>query len=630
MKLTSTMQSVSMKPTYIDHRERHPFLKRIGTYLPVMIILGLAVPALIYLAVMQSIGWRSPVLGVNGALSYVASTGNSIILYASPNTKTYFSGIGGNYEMLLVPWRNYFLDRKLGFKEIQDVSQLRKYKEGVLILPSAVSLSDEERAEILTFRSKGGAILATWATGTRNGKGDWEGWQFLENLGAKMLGEIPADTDARHLVLTGESPVSHTQPAGQRILMGKTAEPLLRFKGEMVAGRFMNWARITDDERRGEGAVIFSETTASSGRVAFFAFAETAWESHPLVPYTLIDDTIQWLQREPAIVRAAWPSGKLAAQVIEMDTEQGFPNALLFASMMQSLDFPTTFYVLTSVGKLFPEILTKLARDFEIGFHGDVHVSFKGQPASQQEQRMQTMRTEMASVIPDIKGITGFRAPTEGYDATTEQLLQKIGIRHHTADPNRTEGRLPVLAKLEGVETEDALVVLPRTQRDDINLYLEKFTTEQATKALIDDSDLAIDTGALGLLSVHSQNFNADGTLIKAMPGFLVHLKQRRGPVWFASAGQVADWWRERERFKLSSSNPGKRLEFNITITGKKPLSGVSMIVMLPQKGILPTVQSVKIGGVKPTISRIDDYRAAIVFDSLNPGNYAYQATFSQ
>ena len=128
-------------------------------------------------------------------------------------------------------------------------------------MPSALALSEAERTEILAFRAKGGAVLATWATGTRNDKGEWAGWQFMESLGAKMVGEIPADAELNHLVLNGESPVSHTHPSGQRIGMDKTSEKLLRFKGDMVAGRFMNWARIPSEERRGEGAIIFSENT---------------------------------------------------------------------------------------------------------------------------------------------------------------------------------------------------------------------------------------------------------------------------------------------------------------------------------------------------------------------------------
>ena len=614
----------------IDKFSSRPFFQRLGFYMPYMIIVGLLVPVVIYLAAMKTIGWQVSAFDANGLLTYAAPMQGNVTLYASSNTETYFKGIGGNYETLLVPWRNYFSNRKLDFKEIKNVAELRKQKTGVLILPSALSLSAEERTEIQAYRDKGGSILSTWATGTRNGKGEWEGWQLLESMGVKMLGEIPVTEDARNLTLTGESPVSHTLPAGKRIWMDKTSEPLLRVKGEMVAARFMDYARIVDDTRRGEGAVVYSEPKDSLNRTAYFAFAESSWESHPLATYDLIDDTIQWLKREPAVVRASWPNGKVAAEVIEMDTEQGFPNALPFAEMMQALDYRATFYVLTSVGKLFPNVLTMLARDFEVGYHADVHDSFKGQPASVQEQRIQNMKTEMASVVPDISRMTGFRAPIEGYDATTEMLLQKAGIRHHTADPARTDGRLPLFAKLEDVKTEDALVVLPRTQRDDINLIKQNLSVEQTQTELIDDFDLAVDTGALGLLSVHSQNFAQDSTLIKALPGFLEHLKTRRTKIWLASAGQVADWWRERERFKLSYGNSGKRLEFNVTITGNMPLSGVTLIAMLPQKGFLPEVESLKIGMPKPVVSKIDDYRASIVFGLLPPGNYAYQMTFAR
>ena len=598
-------------------------------FVPLMFVLGITLPILVFLAVMQSTGWNAPQFGSNAGFASVTGTSSRVILYASPSSKTFFSSIGGNYDTLLVPWRLYFSSRKLDFKEINEVTQLQKLKEGVLILPSAVALSNDERAAIAAFRASGGSLLTTWATGTRNDKGEWAGWQFLGNLGVKTTGELPATAEANHLTLTGESPVSKTLLAGQRVWMTQNSEALLRFSGEMIAGRFMNWARVTDDARRGEGAVIFSESTEASARAVSYAFSENAWESHPLAIYGLLDDSIQWLQHVPVVVRAAWPDAKRAAQIIEMDTEEGFANALPFAAMMQTLNYRPTFYVLTSVAKLFPEVLAKLARDFEVGYHADTHEGFKGQPADVQEKRIKTMRADIDSMLVDTRGMTGFRAPTESYDATTEQLLQKYGIRHHTADPSRAENRLPLFAKLEGVEPADALLILPRTQRDDINLYWEKLTPEQTTKALVDDFDLTVESGALGLLSVHSQNFNPDSVLTKAMPGFIEHIKENRASVWLASAGQITDWWRDRERFKVSSAHVGKRVDIDITISGLKPVSGASLTIMLPQKGAIATVKSLKTGLPKPTVSRIDDYRSAVVFEHLKPGNYAYQATFS-
>jgi peptidoglycan/xylan/chitin deacetylase (PgdA/CDA1 family) len=411
--------------------------------------------------------------------------------------------------------------------------------------------------------------------------------------------------------------------------MGKTTESLLRLTGESVAARFMNWPRVPEGDRLNEGAIVYSDAGSSAGRAVVFAFAETSWESRPFMAHQVFDDTLKWLQRQPSVVRAAWPNGKTSAQVMEMDTEQSFQNASAFAAMMKSIGYRSTFYLLTSVAVQFPEVTKALARDFEVGYHGDIHVSFKDQPIYTQEQRILNMKAELASVLSDTSTVTGFRAPTEGYDAATELLLHKHGIRHHAADPSRLEGRVPTLVKMQGVPVEDALIVLARTQRDDINLYWEKLDVIQTTKALVDDFDLAADTGALGFLSIHSQNFDEGSVLRQAMPAFLTHLQTRRNQVWLASSGQVARWWRDRERITISSSIAGKRLDFNVTVKGTQPVNGAAFVIMLPQKGLLPSVRSTKIGQVVPRVVMLDDYRAVLIFESLKPGDYVFQASFS-
>ncbi|MDD4927475.1 MAG: polysaccharide deacetylase family protein [Methylotenera sp.] len=611
-----------------DRRDSHPVYRKIGTYLPTLIILGLAIPILVFLYMMQLNGWKIPTFGLRSVIGQAGPVSEQVYLYASPSSKSYFTKIGGNYETLLAPWRNYLLERKVSFEEIKESEALNNLGDGVLIVPSALALSDLERNAILGFRAKGGGVLATWATGSRTSAGEWSGWQFLESLGAKMRGELPANSESRQLVLAGESPLSMHQPAGMRIWMGKTTESLLRLTGESMTGRFMNWARVPEDDRREEGAIIYSEDSPRAGRSAVFAFAETSWESRPFVPHQLIDDTLSWLRREPVIVKAAWPSAKLAAQIIEMDTEQGFENAAAFADMMKSIQYHATFYVLTSVGIQFPDLLQRLSREFELGYHGDVHVSFKDQSVYTQEQRILNMKAELASILGNTPQISGFRAPTEGYDSATELLIHKNGMRHHAADPNRTESRLPLLVKMAQVPIEDSLVVLPRTQRDDINIYWEKLNVEQTTKALIDDFNIAIDTGSLGFLSIHSQNFGEGSVLRQAMPPFLTHLQKKRNQILLASSGEIAQWWRDRERLTISSTVHGKRLDFNLTVKGSQPVNGASLIIALPQKGIMPTVQSTKIGALTPSIIKLDDYRAAVVFDKLNPGDYVYQATF--
>lgn len=617
-----------MSKAPVETRSRTSPFKRIGPFLPVLIVLGIATPMLIYLGVMQSLGWRVPVVSLNGGVTSVASVSNSVILYNSPSTEVFIKSIGGNYENLLAPWRAYFTSRRESFREIKDATQLAEITSGVLILPSAVALNDRERSEILAFRARGGSILNTWATGARKGNGEWEGWGFLKSLGIEMLGEIATPVESSHLTLNGESPVNNSLPAGQRIGLARTSEALLRFQGEQVGARLMNWARITDSERRDEGAIIFSEPE-SGGRTISFSFSETAWESRPQAMHVVIDDSLRWLQRVPTAVLGTWPQNKRAAQVFTMDSEDNFQNALVFASRLKAAGLPATFYVLTSVGRRHPEVLVQLGKDFDLGYHGDVHDSFKGLPAKLQEQRMQIMLGELGTVLADATTVTGFRAPLEGYDGTTERLLPAIGVRHHAADPSRSEARLPLMAKLENTAPGGALVVLPRTQRDDINLANTYHTVDQTAEALTDDFDLALEQGALGFLSVHSQTYFPDSVLDQAMQRLISHVTKRKERVWIASSAQVADWWLQRERLRLSSDMTGKRFTFNITLSGDAPVSNVSVVLMLPEKGVLPGIQAEKVGAPKPVIVPIDDYRAAVVFPTLAPGNYGYQATFT-
>jgi hypothetical protein len=238
------------------------------------------------------------------------------------------------------------------------------------------------------------------------------------------------------------------------------------------------------------------------------------------------------------------------------------------------------------------------------------------------------MIADMKTLLPDHAPLTGFRAPTEGYDKITEKLLQNRGVRYHVADPNSTEARLPFFDKIEGVDNADTIVVLPRTQRDDINLSKQEISVDQTAQALIEDLRYTLDMGALGLLSVHSQNYGDRANLTQAMPTFLTELKKHRDKLWLASSTQVAQWWRERDRFKVSSQLVGKRLEFDVTIQGDRPLEGASLTLMLPQKAMKANIQGIKTGMPEVKIERIDDYRLSIQFGKLEPGNYAYQATF--
>jgi peptidoglycan/xylan/chitin deacetylase (PgdA/CDA1 family) len=283
----------------------------------------------------------------------------------------------------------------------------------------------------------------------------------------------------------------------------------------------------------------------------------------------------------------------------------------------------------STVARQYGAVLKQLVRDFEIGYHGDVHLSFKGQTAALQEKRLQNMITEIAQTAPDGKFSGGFRAPTEGYDATTEQLMLRLGLRYHAADPERSEARLPVMAKIGELAVKDDLVVLPRTQRDDINLLKQTTNVDELSKAMIADFEHAHESGAFSFFSVHTQNFAAASPLALSLPNLIAHMRKRSDKAWIATGADIANWWRERDRFRVDFSNSGKRLEFNVTVNGTAPFLGGAVVVVSPQRGVAPVVRPAKAGAPMPSIRKLDDFRFALVFESLTPGNFAYQATFN-
>lgn len=613
-----------------DDFEARPAHRRIGTYLLGIFIAGLATSILIFILAMQGMGWPPALLGSPTNSSTAQFSDNSpVLLYVSRSTSSYFGSIGGNYETLLKPWRGYIQNVKPRPKEVNDLSDLGTLNSGVLILPSTAALGPAERQDILAFRDRGGSVLATWATGTRGANGEWMGWDFLEKLGgARFSGEIPREADVGYLVLSGESPVNFSQSAGKRIFLGSNAEHALRLTGPQSGGQFLNWARTPEAERAREGAITYAEIGPGAGRVVIFGFAESSWENQTADLHQLVNDTLSWLKHKPVLVKANWPDGKRAAQVIEMDTEQGFPNSLAMARMMKDIDYRGSFFVLTSSGLEFPDVLKTLNQGFEIGYHGDTHLGFKGQSQVVQEQRLTDMKAQLQTVIGGTSGVRGFRAPTESYDKSTQALLLKSGLSHHLSGTQDSDNSLPFFAPIPNTDVGNGLVVLPRSQRDDINLLAAPTDVAKLAQAMIDDFNLNRDNGSLGLFSVHSQNFGEGQAMTLAMPNYLNHVRAQRNRVWLVTPSEIDTWWRDRERFQLIARPSGPRIEFDLSVGGDKPIKGASLTVMLPKKGLLPIISGVKSGMPLPTVTLTDDYKASIIFDTLAPGNYFYQATF--
>lgn len=554
-----------------------------------------------------------------------------VYLYRSPATAAFFKANDSDYNALLAHWRLYLKKYGKNFREVTRAELVGSLPPGVLVLGSALLLNDDERRAVEDFTRRGGSVLATWATGARDEIGNWKGYGFLSDVfDVRIGGEITREGEQWFLMPYGDGPITWPLPAGRRMYLGKVAENLLRVDAKQLAARYMDWNRAPDFALP-DGAIAYSERQGA--RRVYIGFAESSWDYHTRDDINrMLDAMFAWLRREPRIFKAAWPNAKVAAQLLEMDTEALFQNGVNFARQLEEADIRGTFYCLTSEAVKHPDMVRGLLqRGHEIAYHADIHTGFQNQKPEQQEQRILNMLDQMRKIVgPNLAAHTGFRAPTESYDQTTEVLLRKHGMKHHAADPSSTEDRLPFFSKSEKhLGTDDALVVLPRTNFDDISFRMAGMSNERVEQHLVRDFDYVVEMGAFGLLSVHSQNYGTDGPMTLSMPTLFKRIAEVRNKVWLPRGDKVAEWWRHRERVSLSTSSKDGWHHLHVNVRAPGATEGITFMVTHAEAG-RPPLHLETLTPYSPSIEirPVDAYRSAVVMGNAAPGAYHFRLRF--
>ncbi len=551
------------------------------------------------------------ILGIACALRAVAETAPVVVL-RSDTTAAFFRANGGDYERLLQPWRDLFARHRISARE-QRAGELAGSR-GVLILASSVALSEPERQAIRARMAAGWSVLGTWAVGVRDDKGQWSGYGFIEELfAAQVASDLPPTKDEMFLLPYGETPLTHALPAGKRIYLMRASEPFLRVRAANVAARFGNYMRDVTLPGALLGAAAFDER--SGARRAFFGFAETSWESAQADVDAMVLGTLRWLQRRPIAAKSAWPHPYQSAVLLEMDTEDKFDNSLRFAEQLERHNIRGTFYSVTSEAQKFPQVVKRLGARHEIAYHAEVHTGFAKVGPKEQEARLALMVRQLAKLVPNASAATGFRAPLEDYDVNTEKALRAIGIRHHAASPAARDDALPGFSTAEpGLPADEALVVLPRTWLDDINLFtsglLKGMPAEQMLLNSLQDTQAM---RSFGLLSLHTQNFYAGSVLERVFPRLLQRISQQRDQVWTPSGSTLTAWWRDRAAVEFSAREEPGALRIRLDVA-RGPIANLRIVVMPP------SLAAPMVDGASARIYQLDAQRWAVVFPRLEKG----------
>ncbi len=568
---------------------------------------------------------------------------SDVLLYASPSTQAYFEAGELDGAESKTAWETFLTKYRVPFKVLVTLTQLERSRSGVLILPSSVALSRNEQQAIADFRARGGSVLASWLCGVRDEKGDWLGFGFMEGvLDAKVVGDTSADKDDNFLMPHGDSPISNSLPAGQRIWLERAKQwPTLRLTGRFAAAHIMDWSR-TFAIQKTTSAITFDERFLDSDRTSrsvVLGYPERLWRTaDPKHLEAIAHNALTWLRRLPSAYTAAWPAPYSSALLLAVDAAENIVEAdLALAKHLEDIGARATFFILgDNAAKSAANLKALQSRGHELAFMGDKFAGFKGQAMATQASRLDNMlaRTKEAGV--SVPTHPGFHAPTESYDKNTETLLLQRGFGHYIAFMDATDTRLPfsvrsTAASSTNPSTTDAsniaTIVLPRTQRGPEDAT-EEGDYDEGIKSFFAEIALAEKMAGLSVIRMPNQGL----LTIDQMADIVDELKTRRERTWMASAAQIAGWWRERERVAVRLDGEAQAPVLTMEIQGTELIKdAVTVWVNLPTSGHTLRLLPVGTGGPAeniPTITLVDQWRAGVLVSGLAPGNYRWQVQF--
>ncbi|MEO0020481.1 MAG: polysaccharide deacetylase family protein [candidate division WOR-3 bacterium] len=533
----------------------------------------------------------------------------------------------------LADWEVYLLNRRLGYRVITS-RELEKGIEGydLLILPSAICLSERERSAIRRFLSGGGGVLATGPLGARDEQGGWQGWEFLSSLfGVEVTGEIgPKGNVSASLTLKGNSPLSYRIPPGFRLEVTNLNEihPLAAKVVETRASPVGYWSKPLTSNEKGCGVVCGEYYHGRFVWLGFEREAVVGVKTIQVIRDQILLNSISWLRKEPVAWLNPWPDGKRenqAAVVLICDAEYRYTQTLNAVTVLNKEGVQGTFFLVPEEALNNPKATRILTENGEIGLHG-VEV-YRWQPYEEQLSRLKEGRESLEELTG--KKIIGFHPPEELYDSSTIKALAELGYRYLCGN-DVTDRLCPLITQVRSSslrgkgEQKPIIVVLPKGPRSDYDLLVKEHLrgTNDLFDALKQDFLSVYEVQGAYFLLYHSHLLCAENN-IPALERFIQFCKGK--DVWFATCKEMADWWQGFENLSLTvrrANSSLRRIEVKVTNNSQFPLKNLRLFVAPPEpvKNV-----SIKSRGVVAPEYELKEAGRIITFNVKSLGAYASQ-----
>jgi peptidoglycan/xylan/chitin deacetylase (PgdA/CDA1 family) len=248
-----------------------------------------------------------------------------------------------------------------------------------------------------------------------------------------------------------------------------------------------------------------------------------------------------------------------------------------YVDATEEFDCRPTFPVTAVTLKRHPSIIRGLSeRGVEIAIHGNIHTDHKQLSLADQESHFEkAIKTFDACQVP----FKGFRGPYLRRNAATLEALSKFEFSYDSSDviywdvveassfKNRYWRNYRQLLEfyearnaehhLSIPRLQDGLAVIPVSMPDDESMVgrlgiTDKKRIEQIWQSVLDST---YERGDLFTIQLHHERVPHCAL---ALRNILQNARCQTPSVWIATLSEIAEWWKERSRFKFGLQQEGE------------------------------------------------------------------------
>lgn len=558
------------------------------------------------------------------ALRLAAPKGLRVAILRSEATAR-FLGTGDAYNSHSVYWGMLLGSNRIPFDFISDEQlegDLSAYQ--VVILPSTLCLSAQQKTNVRNFLHAGNGVVATWATGTRDERGVWRDWDFLRELTGAVAFDLKERPAPWYVSFYSGTPLAAGPAAATRVQI--TSPERVEATALEVDAYWSDFTLFPVDSKLPEtylGAAIRRQR--ENGRVVWLGFQEDAAAGgghDKLILDSVLVNAVHWAGQGLVGGVNAWPTPYDSAVVIALNVEDRSENARYAAQRLLRRQAPGTFYCTGAFVRESGYLMRTLNYAGEVASHGETHEPFTRLSAN--EQLLSLWQSRFTLWRLSGRWVVGFHPPDDIYDQRTLRALAGARFQYYQVGPEGNSAlpqRVRVAQRVERFERERELVRMSRMTHDDRGLSplgLTGLDPAWIVQLIEFDSGIIRALGGLYILSMHSGGLSSP-EYVDVLTPLVEHW--RAHSVWLPTAGEVADWWQRRGRLSVFATD-WKEESFLVTVrsASSEPMEGISL-TFHPPAGFQAAEVAVRGGGTSARIEPDWDHgRFRLVLGSLEPG----------